>query len=484
MLDATEGHRGAGHLHRVHRHHAELQGAQDLPDAADVVGVEVGSQPVLGVVGHLDDLVVVGIGGDPGHRREALLVPDLHVVGDAREQHRHEEVLAGRLALVAGHQGGALGDGVVDDGRGLLHRLAVDQRPEVDLALQAVAHGQGRHALGEVLDEFVMDRLVDQDAVRGQAVLSGGLELGRHRGEGRLPGVHVRPDDEGGVATQLQRDALHGVGTLLQQQPADPGGTGEGERLDAILAAQDPRHLGRLAQHHVEDPGRNAGTLGQFGQRQRRVRRLAGGLDDHRAAGGHGGGGLAGDHRQREVPGRDQGGDTHRLLDGAQGRIGDVAGDGLTEGALALLGEPAHEAGPVLHLAAGVGQRLALLEGHDESEVLAVGLQQVVPGEQALAPLIGTQGAPVHKGGLGGIHGAGDLVRLQPGDVAQGLASGRVEHGLLAVAVAVSPLAIHVGVLTEQTRIAELVGQSHAVPPLTRRQSHGRRGRNGRAAWS
>ena len=117
---------------------------------------------------------------------------------------------------------------------------------------------------------------------------------------GRLLGIHVRADDEGRVAAQLQRDALDGTGALLEQQPPHPRGTGEGQCLDALLLAQDRGHLGGLAQHHIEDTSRDTGPLGQLSKCQRRERRLAGGLDDHRATGGHGGGGLAGDHRQRE----------------------------------------------------------------------------------------------------------------------------------------------------------------------------------------
>ena len=62
-----------------------------------------------------------------------------------------------------------------------------------------------------------------------------------------------------------------------------------------------------------EDARRNARFLGEPTDRERGERCLLGGLDDHRAADRERGRRLAGDHRRREVPGRDPGGDADRL---------------------------------------------------------------------------------------------------------------------------------------------------------------------------
>ncbi|OBX34390.1 hypothetical protein A8U91_03443 [Halomonas elongata] len=142
-----------------------------------------------------------------------------------------------------------------------------------------------------------------------------------------------------------------------------------------------------------------------------------------------------------------------------------MAGDGVAEGALAFLGEPAHEAGTVLDLTTGIGQGLALLQGHDGGQVLAVGLQQVIPGQQTLAALVGAQRAPLHECRLGGVHRTPDLLDFQHRDMADGLASGGIEDGLLTTGIAVSPLAVDIGILTEQSQIAELVGQRHKHLP-------------------
>ena len=192
-----------------------------------------------------------------------------------------------------------------------------------------------------------------------------GLELGRYRSIGGLFRVHIWPDDKRRVAAQLQRKPLHGVSALLDEQAANAGGAGERERTNTRFAAQNLGDFRRLAQYHVEDAFWDARSLGKFCQRQRRERRFVGGLHNHRAACGQRGSGFAGDHRQWEVPRRNHRGNAHRLFNGAERCIGNVARDGLAVGALALFREPTHETCAILYFTTGIGQRFALLQGHD-----------------------------------------------------------------------------------------------------------------------
>ena len=76
---------------------------------------------------------------------------------------------------------------------------------------------------------------------------------------------------------------------------------------------------------------------------------------------------FAGDHRRREIPRRDRRHHADRLAQGEDARVGPGRGNGLAINALGLLGVEFDEACGIVDLAARLGQRLALLAGHDQS---------------------------------------------------------------------------------------------------------------------
>ena len=121
---------------------------------------------------------------------------------------------------------------------------------------------------------------------------------------------------------------------------------------------------------------------------------------DHGAAGGERGGGLAGDHRGGEVPGGDQGGDAGGLAPELDLGVVQVRGDALDVRAAGLLGVELDEARGIVDLAARLGERLALLAGHDAGEVLAGCDDQVVPAAEDGAALLRQQARPGGEGGL------------------------------------------------------------------------------------
>jgi hypothetical protein len=98
----------------------------------------------------------------------------------------------------------------------------VDQRAEVGGGIGSHADLQVRGAADEGLDEGGIDVLVHEDAVRGQAILAGGLKLGVDRGPRRRLDIGVGKDQEGRMPAQLQGDALQGRRALGRDQPADP----------------------------------------------------------------------------------------------------------------------------------------------------------------------------------------------------------------------------------------------------------------------
>ena len=88
---------------------------------------------------------------------------------------------------------------------------------------------------------------------------------------------------------------------------------------------------------------------------------------------------LAGDHGGGEVPRRDGRDHADRLLDDDDAGVGLEGRDGLAVDALGLLGEELDEAGGVEDLALGLGERLALLVGEQQRQLVGVLDDQVEP---------------------------------------------------------------------------------------------------------
>jgi hypothetical protein len=103
---------------------------------------------------------------------------------------------------------------------------------------------------------------------------------------------------------------------------------------------------------------------------------------------------AAGDHRRREVPRGDGGGNADGLLNHQQALVGLVARNGVAVDALTFFGEPLNKGGGVADFAFGFRQRFSLLEGHQASEIVLVLHHKIEPAAQNVRPLFGGQGAP------------------------------------------------------------------------------------------
>ena len=150
---------------------------------------------------------------------------------------------------------------------------------------------------------------MDVDPVGGDARLAGDPEV--LDGDGALDGGHevgVVEDDERCVAAQLEAEPLDLRGGAGHDRAAGRCGAGEGdlpdERVIEQLFLERP---GRAGGDHVEGAGREPGIVGDAGDGERRQRRGRRRLQDDAAPGSQGRRDLAGDHRGREVPGRDRG---------------------------------------------------------------------------------------------------------------------------------------------------------------------------------
>ena len=262
--------------------------------------------------------------------------------------------------------------------------------------------------------------------------------------------IGIGADDERRIATQLQRHFLHILGRRLQDQLTDAGRAGETDRTHAAVLHQGLHGHLRIAQHHVEHAGRKPRLFRQLRQGQSRIRCFMGGLDHHRAPGGQCGSRFAGDHRRREIPRGQQRTDADRLLDRAQMRAGDVAGNVLPVQASRFFGEPRNEAGGVGDFATGFGQGFALLLTENARQVFLVLKYQGCPTPQNGPACIEALFTPGRKGPVRCVNGGDDLRLIEHRYVADQLLVGGVVYGDAVAAVTVDPMAVDVAEGFEQ----------------------------------
>ena len=136
-----------------------------------------------------------------------------------------------------------MASGVIDQRDDLVAAFLVDQRPEGDALIEAVAHLQRGHPGGQLLGERVLHRLVDVEAVGGGAGLAHVAHLGDH---GAIDGgidVGILEDDEGRIAAEFHGRVDDAVGGLVQELAADLGRAGEGDDADARVVQHGGNHL-------------------------------------------------------------------------------------------------------------------------------------------------------------------------------------------------------------------------------------------------
>ena len=137
-----------------------------------------------------------------------------------------------------------------------------------------------------------------------------------------------------------------------------------------------------------------------------------------------------------------------------------MLGYGVAVDALAFFGKPLEKRGRVGHFALGLGERLALLGGHQRGKVLLVRHHQFVEPAQPGAALLGGQRAPGGIGRLGGGDSARRLTASHAGHGPEHCAVGRIGDLEPVTGVGVHPLTVDVTLLTEQRFVAQLHGIS------------------------
>ena len=114
----------------------------------------------------------------------------------------------------------------------LLHfsdRFLVNQRPDSDVRLQAIANLQLTDRLLKLFGEAIVNAILDVQAIGADAGLSGVAKLGGQRAFDGFIEIGVVKNDKRRIAAQLQRDFLDIFRALLHQLAANFRRAGKGE---------------------------------------------------------------------------------------------------------------------------------------------------------------------------------------------------------------------------------------------------------------
>src|SRR5579871_1962546 len=180
LLGAAERRRRVGNEATIEPDHAEIELLGDAHAARQVLGEEIGDETIFGVVGTLDGFVFALEGLDRGHRPEDLLVEHLRAIRHVGEHGRRIEEAGPVRHLAPGEDLGAFRHRVIDQLDDLVAAFLVDQRPDIDAVVEAVADLQRRHLGRELLGEFIVHLFVHVEAVRRRAGLAHVAHLRDH----------------------------------------------------------------------------------------------------------------------------------------------------------------------------------------------------------------------------------------------------------------------------------------------------------------
>ena len=185
----------------------------------------------------------------------------------------------------------------------LVHRSLVDQRADVARLVEPVARVHGADPGGECAYECIIDAALHVNAVGGDAALPAIAELGDYGGLERGVEIGILEDQQRGVATQFEREALswsrrtaRRAAPPIAVEPVKESFRTTFELVIALpIARAEPVTTLSTAR-------RDARLLAQPSEGERGQRRGARGFGDDRAARRQRRPDLARQHGEREVP--------------------------------------------------------------------------------------------------------------------------------------------------------------------------------------
>src|SRR5690606_23166513 len=199
-------------------------------------------EPIYGIVGDPDRIVLVLIGEDRQHRPENLLALDPHAGLDVAE-HGGPHIVAAiqvlRPAEATRHQRGSLLDAALDQALDLVELDLAHRWSELRVLQAWIAHLVSFRGPLCYLQRLVMARCRHEHAGRRIAGLAAIAEAGIHAlAHGALE-VGVGQYDVCRFAAQLLRYALDRIGRRLGNDDSGAGRAREGDHVDIRMACHD-----------------------------------------------------------------------------------------------------------------------------------------------------------------------------------------------------------------------------------------------------
>src|SRR5215470_18176003 len=275
---AAKRHVGAVRCAAVDADEAGAQPAGDRQRALQRTRHDVAGEPVGAGVRDPDRVRFVLERDDGEHRTEDLLLGDRHVVVDVDEQRGLDPeplVAAGGRVGAADEELGTLVDALLDVAEDALALFGRDhgaaQRPRI----LRIADGDGVvHSLEDPYSLAVARPREQQPGRNGAALAS--VHAGRDPDQTGKREVGVLQHDGGGLASQLEEQALHRRRALFHDPPADGGRAREGNQIDLRRERElFPDEVVGCGDD-VHHPGWNVRALGDQAPEARRVEGVSG----------------------------------------------------------------------------------------------------------------------------------------------------------------------------------------------------------------
>jgi len=191
VLDPAERHPGVGLHELVDETTARLELARDSLATIEVLGPDRRAEAELDVVGEFDRFRLVAHPEHRCDRSERLLARPGGVAGNVREDRRWvvEPISVHRFA--AEFEARAVIERALDLVVEIVQQVLAGLRAEVGVLLGRIADLQTVHLVGELSEELVVDVLMDDEPLRGDAGLPGvqGARARAGRGGGSDVGV-------------------------------------------------------------------------------------------------------------------------------------------------------------------------------------------------------------------------------------------------------------------------------------------------------
>ena len=295
-----------------------------------------------------------------------LFAGDRHVGGDGgKNRWRHE--LAGaeiecRTAMRNRRAIAGRGRDVADD---LFQMLRRDDRADLCFGIKRIADLDLLRKCCDAGDHILSNILVDDQTRTGIAAFAG-IEIGAENSRiDEIVEIGIRKDDLRVLAAKFQRHLLQGLRRIGHGQLADPGRACEGDHIDIRVRGHDRADIRAGTGDDIDDTRRDACSLENLAQHERRaggeLRRL-----DHRCATGRQRKGqLLADDEERKIPRRDDRDDADRF---AQHDAERAVTQRIVAFAVQVAGERcgiAPDIGSTTEFGFGLADRLAALDAID-----------------------------------------------------------------------------------------------------------------------